>query len=216
MPLHEYREGSVGVPFPDMLATVCRVGTDEELGADEEGEICLAGPAVMLGYLDDPEATSESLRMHEDGRVWLHTGDIGRRDADGFFYFTSRLKRMIKSSGFNVYPAQVETVLVEHPAVAEACVVGIPDDAQGERVKAFVVLKDDASADARRAHRVLPRASDQVVLPARGGVPKRAAEDPSREDRLHGARPRNGGGRRVRRPVSTLGCEEAVEVAVAV
>src|SRR6266542_5556214 len=148
MPLHEYREGSVGVPFPDMLATVCRVGTDEELGADEEGEICLAGPAVMLGYLDDPEATSESLRMHEDGRVWLHTGDIGRRDADGFFYFTSRLKRMIKSSGFNVYPAQVETVLVEHPAVAEACVVGAPDEAQGERVKAFVVLKDDASADA--------------------------------------------------------------------
>jgi long-chain acyl-CoA synthetase len=146
-PLDHYREGSIGVPFPDMLATICRTGTDDELGAGEEGEICLSGPAVMLGYLDDPDATAAALRVHEDGRVWLHTGDIGRRDDDGFFYFTSRLKRMIKSSGFNVYPAQVEAVLVEHPAIAEACVVGIPDQAQGERVKAFVVLKDGASAD---------------------------------------------------------------------
>jgi long-chain acyl-CoA synthetase len=146
-PLDQYREGSVGVPFPDMLATICRIESDEELGPDEEGEICLAGPPVMLGYLDDPEATAASLHEHEDGRIWLHTGDIGRRDADGFFYFTSRLKRMIKSSGFNVYPAQVEGVLVEHPAVAEACVVGIPDQAQGERVKAFVVLEDGATAD---------------------------------------------------------------------
>jgi long-chain acyl-CoA synthetase len=101
----------------------------------------------MLGYLDDSEATAASLHEHEDGRVWLHTGDIGRRDRNGFFYFTSRLKRMIKSSGFNVYPAQVEAVLVEHPAVAEVCVVGIPDQAQGERVKAFVVLEDGTSAD---------------------------------------------------------------------
>jgi long-chain acyl-CoA synthetase len=131
-----------------MLATICRSGTEEELGPEEEGEICLSGPAVMLGYLDDPEATAASLRAHADGNVWLHTGDIGRRNADGFFYFASRLKRMIKSSGFNVYPAQVEAVLVDHPAVAEACVVGLPDEAQGERVKAFVVLKDGADADA--------------------------------------------------------------------
>jgi long-chain acyl-CoA synthetase len=143
-PLGHYREGSVGVPFPDMLAKICRIESNEEVGADEDGEICLSGPAVMLGYLDDPEATAASLHVHDDGRVWLHTGDIGRRDEDGFFYFTSRLKRMIKSSGFNVYPAQVEAVLVEHPAVAEACVVGIPDEAQGERVKAFVVLKEGA------------------------------------------------------------------------
>ena len=147
-PLDHYREGSVGVPFPDMLATICGIGTDHELGPDEEGEICLSGPPVMLGYLDDPEATAASLRTHDDGRVWLHTGDIGKRDADGFFYFTTRLKRMIKSSGFNVYPAQVEAVLLEHPAVSEACVVGIPDEAQGERVKAFVVLNAGADADA--------------------------------------------------------------------
>jgi long-chain acyl-CoA synthetase len=146
MPLHERRSGSIGIPFPDMLATICEPGTTEELPPGREGEICLSGPAVMLGYLDDPDATAATLQPHGDGRVWLHTGDIGTRDEDGFFSFTSRLKRMIKSSGFNVYPAQVEAVLYRHPAVDEACVVGIPDEKQGERVKAFVVAKDPAAA----------------------------------------------------------------------
>jgi long-chain acyl-CoA synthetase len=144
MPLTEYREGSVGVPFPDMLAKVCAPGTMDALPPGEEGEICVSGPAVMLRYLDDAEATRETLRRHADGRIWLHTGDLGKMDADGFLYFTVRLKRMIKSSGFNVYPAQVEAVLYQHPQVADACVVGVPDAAQIERVKAFVVLKDPA------------------------------------------------------------------------
>jgi long-chain acyl-CoA synthetase len=139
MPMHEYREGSIGLPFPDILAKICTPGTTSEASPGTDGEICLSGPAVMLGYLDNPEATAETLREHDDGRIWLHTGDIGKMDEDGFFYFTSRLKRMIKSSGFNVYPAQVEHLLYGHPAVQEACVVGIPDEAQGERVKAFVV-----------------------------------------------------------------------------
>ena len=147
-PLDEYREGSIGIPFPDMLAKICRTGTTEEAAAGEEGEICISGPAVMLGYLDDAAATAETLKKHSDGRVWLHTGDLGKMDADGFFYFTVRLKRMIKSSGFNVYPAQVEAVLYQHPLVAEACVVGVPDPAQVERVKAHVVLKDPAQASA--------------------------------------------------------------------
>jgi long-chain acyl-CoA synthetase len=145
-PVTEYREGSVGIPFPDMLAKIVRPGTLEEAPVGEEGEICVAGPAVMLGYLDDPEATAETLKVHADARTWLHTGDLGRMDADGFFYFVVRLKRMIKSSGFNVYPAQVEAVLREHPAVAEACVIGVPDPAQVERVKACVVPRDPAQA----------------------------------------------------------------------
>jgi long-chain acyl-CoA synthetase len=151
-PLTEYREGSIGVPFPDMLAKVCRPDPTEAVPPGEEGEICVSGPAVMLGYLDDPEATRQTLRVHADGRTWLHTGDLGKMDADGFLYFTVRLKRMIKSSGFNVYPAQVEAVLHQHPLVAEACVAGVPDPAQVERVKAFVVLKDPthAGADAER------------------------------------------------------------------
>jgi long-chain acyl-CoA synthetase len=146
MPLEESRPGSIGVPFPDMLAAICRPGEADELPPGEEGEICISGPPVMLGYLEDPEATAASLKVHSDGRTWLHTGDIGRMDEDGFFYFTSRLKRMIKSSGFNVFPAQVEAVLYDHPAVAEACVVGVPEEAQGERVKAFVVTNDPAHA----------------------------------------------------------------------
>ena len=144
MPLSEYREGSIGIPFPDMLAKICRPESIEEMPIGAEGEICIAGPAVMLGYLDDPEATAKTLRVHGDGCTWLHTGDLGKRDADGFFYFSVRLKRMIKSSGFNVYPAQVEAVLMKHALVREACVVGVPDVSQVERVKAFVVLKDPA------------------------------------------------------------------------
>ncbi len=143
-PLNEYREGSVGVPFPDMLAKIVVLGTTEEAAPGEEGEICLHGPAVMLGYLDHPEETAQTLKTHPDGKVWLHTGDIGTMDQDGFFYFKLRQKRMIKSSGMNVYPAQVEDILYAHPEVREACIIGVPDEAQVQRVKGFVVLKDPA------------------------------------------------------------------------
>ena len=141
-PLSEYREGSVGVPFPDMLAKIVTVGTTQEAPVGEEGEICIHGPAVMLGYLDHPEETANTLKLHPDGKIWLHTGDIGSMDKDGFFYFKLRLKRMIKSSGMNVYPAQVEDVLYKHPDVRDACVIGVPDESQVQRIKGFVVLKD--------------------------------------------------------------------------
>ena len=117
MPINESRPGSIGVPFPDTLVAIFRPGELEEAPVGEEGEICVSGPAVMLGYLDDPGASAAALQAHPDGRTWLHTGDIGRMDEDGFFFFTSRLKRMIKSSGFNVFPSQVEAALHEHPGV---------------------------------------------------------------------------------------------------
>ncbi len=148
MPMTEYREGSVGLPFPDMAAKIVSSGTTETLPPGEEGEICLNGPAVMMGYLDQPEETAQALQQHPDGQTWLHTGDIGTMDADGFFYFRLREKRMIKSSGMNVYPAQVEEQLYKHPAVREVCVIGVPDAKQVERVKGFVVLKDSAKAGA--------------------------------------------------------------------
>lgn len=163
MPLHERRTGSVGVPFPDMLASICQPGTTSELAPGEDGEICVSGPAVMLGYLDDPDATSEALKEHDDGRRWLHTGDIGRRDDDGFFYFSGRLKRMIKSSGFNVYPGQVEAVLYDHPAVAEACVVGVPDERQGERVKAFVALEEPDGAGPELADELIRHCREHLI-----------------------------------------------------
>ena len=146
LPLGEYREGSIGIPFPNMLAKIVKRGTIDEAAVGEEGEICVQGPAVMLGYLDQPAETAKVLKRHDDGKIWLHTGDIGTMDEDGFFYFKLREKRMIKSSGMNVYPTQVEAQLYRHPAVQEVCVIGVPDREQIERVKAFVVLEEGVTA----------------------------------------------------------------------
>ena len=142
MPLGEYREGSIGIPFPDMMMKIVELETINEAPIGQEGEICINGPAVMLGYLNKSEETAKTLKKHKDGKKWLHTGDIATMDKDGFFYFKLRLKRMIKSSGYNVYPAQVEDVLYKHPEVLEACVIGVPDEKMIQKVKAFVVLKD--------------------------------------------------------------------------
>lgn len=163
MPPGHYREHSIGVPFPDMLAAICAPETDAEVPVGAVGEICISGPAVMPGYLDDPEATARALRVHADGRTWLHTGDLGRRDADGYFYFEVRAKRMIKSSGFNVYPAQVEAVLLEHPLVAAACVVGVPDPSQVERVKAYVVLRDPAKATPQLGQALIAHCRERLL-----------------------------------------------------
>lgn len=141
MPLDHFREGSVGIPFPDMDAKIVRVNSTTQAPIGEDGEICLSGPAVMKGYLNNKTETDKVLKIHEDGKLWLHTGDIACQDKDGFFYFRLRQKRMIKSSGMNVYPAQVEEILYSHPDVEDACVIGVPDKDQVERVKAFVVLK---------------------------------------------------------------------------
>jgi long-chain acyl-CoA synthetase len=162
-PTHAYREGSVGVPYPDMLAKVVRIGTREEAPPGQEGELCLSGPPVMLGYLDRPEETAKALQKHDDGRTWLHTGDIFTMDEDGYFYFKLRLKRMIKSSGMNVYPAQVEAVLYEHADVRDACVIGVPDEAQVERVKAFVVLKDNTKAGPNQAQVLIDHCRQSLI-----------------------------------------------------
>ncbi|HEY7502922.1 MAG TPA: AMP-binding protein [Gemmatimonadales bacterium] len=145
MPLHHERPGSTGVPLPDVLVSIREPESGSEMPIGEPGEICISGPAVMLGYLNDPAATAVALRRHEDGRTWLHTGDIGRRDADGWFCFLGRRKRMIKSSGYNVFPGEVEQVLCAHPDVAETYVMGVPDDSRGERVRAYVVPQPDAA-----------------------------------------------------------------------
>ena len=133
------REHSIGVPFPDTFYTIVTPGTTNPLGPMEEGEICISGPTVMLGYLDDPEETAQVLRRHEDGRLWLHTGDLGCMDADGFVYFRQRLKRMIVTSGYNVYPSQLENIIDSHEKVLQSCVIGIPDPYRIQRIKAFVV-----------------------------------------------------------------------------
>jgi len=163
MPIYEYREGSIGVPFPDMLAKIVKTGNTEETPLGEEGELCVSGPAVMLGYLDHPQETAQTLQRHGDGLIWLHTGDIATMDEDGFFYFKLRAKRMIKSSGMNVYPAQVEDILYRHPAVQEACVIGVPDEAQVQRVKAFVVLKDKSKTNPEMEKELIDHCAKNLI-----------------------------------------------------
>ena len=133
------RSGSIGVPFPDVYYKVVTPGTTEEVDANIEGEICISGPTVMLGYMDNPQETANTLRSHGDGRIWLHTGDLGRMDSDGFIYFRQRIKRMIITSGYNVYPSQLENIIDGHEKVLLSCVIGIKDDYRGQKVKAFVV-----------------------------------------------------------------------------
>lgn len=163
MPQSEYREGSIGIPFPDMDAKVVKLGTTEEAPVGEEGELCIHGPIVMQGYLNRPEETADTLKEHADGKAWLHTGDITTMDEDGFFYFKLRLKRMIKSSGMNVYPFQIEEVLLQHPQVEQACVVGVPDKTQVERVKGFVVLGDPSMTGADMEEELIAHCRENLI-----------------------------------------------------
>ena len=133
------RSGSIGVPFPDTYYKVVKPGTAEELEPNNEGEICVSGPTVMLGYMDNPEETANTLRRHYDGRIWLHTGDLGHMDQDGFVYFRQRIKRMLISSGYNVYPSQLENIIDGHDKVLLSCVIGIKDEYRGQTIKAYVV-----------------------------------------------------------------------------
>ena len=148
-PYNTSREGSVGLPYPDMLYKIVAVGTTRELPYGEEGEICVNGPTLMKGYINHPEETAQTLQAHEDGLTWLHTGDLGLMDAEGFVYFRQRLKRMIISSGYSIYPSQLENVIDAHESVLISCIIGVPDPVKVQKVKAFVVLKpgvDDEAA----------------------------------------------------------------------
>ena len=141
-PYNKEKEGSIGIPFPDTFFRICKPGTTEEVPYGEEGEICLTGPSMMLGYINHEDENAQTLRTHSDGHVWLHTGDLGVMDEEGFIYFRQRIKRMIVTSGYNVYPSQIENILEGHPAVQRSCVIGVPDPYKMQKVKAFVVLKD--------------------------------------------------------------------------
>lgn len=141
-PKDTYKEGSIGLPFPDTLYKIVKFDTDEEVPMGEEGEIVISGPSVMLGYKDNADENAKTLKVHSDGRVWLHTGDLGKTDADGYIYFHQRAKRMIITSGYNVSPSAVESAIEKHPDVEYNCVIGIKDDYKIEKIKAFVVLKE--------------------------------------------------------------------------
>lgn len=145
-PPHMAKEGSIGLPFPDTYIKIISPETGEELPYGEEGEILLAGPTVMKEYINHPEETASTLRTHEDGLTWVYTGDLGIMDSDGFIYFKGRSKRMIISSGYNIYPAQMENILDANEFVHMSCVIGVPDKYKMQRVKAFLMLKPGVPA----------------------------------------------------------------------
>lgn len=178
-PTGEYRESSIGVPFPDTYIKVVRVGTHDEVPYGEDGEICISGPTVMMGYLNNLEETIQTLQIHEDGRTWLHTGDVGSMDKDGFVYFKQRVKRIIISNGYNLYPSYIETIINSHPDVFTSTVIGIPHPKKVQVAKAYIVLKDGIkpSKDVEKSIRLhceknLARYSLPAVYEFRESLPK--------------------------------------------
>jgi acyl-CoA synthetase (AMP-forming)/AMP-acid ligase II len=137
------RAGSIGPPVPNTEAKVVDVVAGTELGPNEQGEICIRGPQVMKGYLNRPDATSAMI----DADGWLHTGDIGYAEEDGWFYVVDRVKELIKYKGMQVAPAELEAVLLGHPCVADAAVIPLPHEEAGEVPKAFVVLREAATPE---------------------------------------------------------------------
>ncbi|HEX8922535.1 MAG TPA: AMP-binding protein, partial [Pyrinomonadaceae bacterium] len=139
----EIKNGSIGQPIPNTECKIIHLETGEELDSGQEGEIYVRGPQVMKGYLNRPENTALTI----DAEGWLHTGDIGYADEEGHFFIVDRAKELIKYKGFQVAPAELEALLLSHPAVSDAAVVPFPDEEAGEVPKAFVVLKGETSAE---------------------------------------------------------------------
>lgn len=144
-PKNYAREGSIGIPFPDMYYKIVKTNTQEDVAYGTEGEICICGPTLMLGYVGNPKETAHTLQLHPDGHTWLHTGDLGYMDEDGFVYYRQRLKRMIISSGYSIYPSQLENIIDAHESVLMSTVIGVDDPYKIQKVKAFIVLKPSVS-----------------------------------------------------------------------
>ena len=162
-PPHMFKEGSIGLPFPDTYIKIVEPGTDKELPYGQEGEILLAGPTVMKEYMKHPDETAQTLRHHEDGLTWVYTGDLGLMDEEGFIYFKGRAKRMIISSGYNVYPAQIENILDAHDAVVMSCVIGVPDSYKMQKVKAFVKLAPEYPANDETKQMILDYCRENIA-----------------------------------------------------
>lgn len=154
-PSNSHKDGSIGKPMPDVSVKIVAPGTEEIQPVGAEGEICISGPTVMLGYIGNEKETGETLISHSDGRTWLHTGDLGKLDEDGYLFFSQRIKRMIVTSGYNVYPSQIESVLDAHPKVLRSCVIGVDDPYRIKKVKAFIVLDKGAEKSEKTKEEIL-------------------------------------------------------------
>ena len=162
-PITKAKEGSIGIPFPDTYIKIVKPGTEEELPYGEEGEILLAGPTVMKEYIKHPEETAQTLRRHADGLTWVYTGDLGYMDEEGFIYFRGRSKRMIISSGYNIYPAQLENIFDANELVQMSCVIGVPDPYRMHRPKVFVTLKPGVPANDETRQAIMDYASKHIA-----------------------------------------------------
>ena len=137
-----YKSGSIGIPLPGNYIKIIDPATRKTKPFNEDGEIVINSRALMMEYLNCESETNEALQIHDDGHIWLHTGDLGYMDEDGFIFYKGRSKRMIISSGYNVYPSHIEEVIESHPAVLQCSVVGVPHSYKQEVPKAFIVLRD--------------------------------------------------------------------------
>ncbi len=162
-PPHMHKEGSIGLPFPDTYIKIVKPDTDEELPYGEEGEILLAGPTVMKEYLKHPEETANTLRTHADGLTWVYTGDLGVMDTEGFVYFRGRSKRMIVSSGYNIYPAQLENIFDSCDLVSMSCCIGVPDPYKMQKVKVFIVPAAGVEPSDATKEEILKYASKRIA-----------------------------------------------------
>lgn len=133
--------GTLGIPNPDMIIKVFEPNSDVEKSLGDVGELCVTGPTLMMGYINEDEETKKTLVVHSDGKTWLHTGDLGYMDKDGFIFYTSRLKRMIITNGYNVYPVELEDIINKCKYVDACTVVGVPHKIKSQTPKAVIVLK---------------------------------------------------------------------------
>lgn len=137
------QNGTLGVPNPDILVKAFEPNSDIEKSYNDVGEICVTGPTIFMGYINEDKETKNTLVKHTDGKIWLHTGDLGYIDKNGFVYYTSRLKRMIISNGYNIYPIELEEIIKKCKYVEDCTVVAVPHKIKSQTPKAVIVLKKD-------------------------------------------------------------------------
>ncbi len=154
-PYERAKEGSIGIPLRDTYYKIVEPGTFNELPIGEQGEIILTGPTLMLGYLDNEEETENTIRTDKNGTQWLFTGDLGYMDEDNFIYFKQRIKRMIVSSGYNVYPSQIENKLEMHEDIDYCCVIGVKDNYKMQKIRAYIVLKNGVAKTEEEKENIL-------------------------------------------------------------
>ncbi len=154
-PVDRSKVGSIGVPLRDTEYRIVEPGTFNFLPAGEMGEIILTGPTLMLGYMKADEENANTMRKDENGTTWLFTGDMGSMDEEGFVYFKQRMKRLIVTSGYNVYPSHIENILDKHEAVDCSCVIGVKDPYKMQRVRAYIALKSGFEATEETKEKIL-------------------------------------------------------------